>query len=486
LAYASQSVKEPDSGIYKSLVEFCLENKFFDLAELFCIRLLLCNQKGWWAYNQLKNISQTNVITVSDNTQDVRKLSIDLLKRYFPSSEFNSVCSDKRSDKSVLSFDAFDEAETNLTGPVNISNVEFRAYSHKKIKSRKAFTLEIENGKLWFDGFNFVVWDREGNVISDVSTGNCELVDIISKTRSPNKIDGSACLLGGRISSNYYHWMYDSIPRICVLEKSGVNRSNVDRYVVTGVTKPFQRETLEKLGIDHSKIYSTFESGYYITADKLYIPSYGSNENLIRNRCSPGDNLHLLQGKWASDFLRDELLTKRSDEKSGSEKYVYISRGKNKYVYISRGKNDSRNFSNEREIVDLLESRGFEVIDPQQKSVVEQAEYFSNAKVIIAAHGAALTNTVFCKPGTRIIELHGPFTASCFWIVSQYMGLEHYTYLTDESRKSIKKLHGQNMYSSLEQFRLKPLHLALNELSGIIDLALDHVSDNSDACANVA
>jgi len=407
LALASQSIKESDSKIYKSLVEFCIENKYFEFAELFCVRLLLCNQKSWWAFNQLKNISPDNVRTVPEDTQELKQLSIGLLEKYFPSNEFNTVDSNNYPELSISSFKAFDEAEMNLASPVNISNIAFRAYSHKKIKSRKAFTLEIEQGKLWFDGFNFVVWDKDGNVISEVSTGNCELVDIISKTKSPKNIKGNACLLGGRISANYYHWMYDSIPRICVLEKSGFTRSSMDRYVVTGVTKSFQRETLDRLGIDSSKIYSTFESGCYITADKLYIPSYGSNENLIRHRCSPGDNLHLLQGKWASEFLRDELLDTQSGEKTGYEKYVYIS----------RGKGDSRSFSNEKELVDLLESKGFDVIDPQRKSVVEQAEYFSNAKVIIAAHGAALTNAVFCKPGTRIIELHGPFTASCFWIV---------------------------------------------------------------------
>jgi len=469
LAYSSQSVKESDSKIYKNLVEYCLNNSYFELAELFCIRLLLCNPKGWWAYNKLKYISQNNIHVTSENVEDTRKLSIELLKKYFPSNEFKSIRPDHRSAESTSRIEAFNEVEKYLANPVNISKDKFRAYSHEKIVSRKAFTLEIKNGKMWFDGFNYVVWDQSGNVIEEVSTGNCEMVDVVSKTMTPNKLKGNACLLGGRISSNYYHWMYDSIPRICIIEKSGISRSKIDNFIVSDITEPFQKDTLDKLGIDPERIYSTLKCGFYITADTIYMPSYGSNENLIRHRCSPGDNLHLLQGKWSSQFLRDEFL----------DQNLVLDTGKEKLVYMSRGKGNSRNFDNEKDLVDLLESKGFEIIDPQTISVVEQAKYFAKATVIIAAHGAALTNAVFCKPGTRIIEIHGPFTASCFWIVSNYMELKHYTYLTNKSRKSIRKLHGQDLYSSLEEFRLKPLSMAVNELSEIIDIVLGNTDSDS-------
>jgi len=455
LAYAGQSVKESDSRIYKNLVEFCLKNTYLDIAELFCIRLLLCNPKGWWAFNQLKNISKNNVQVSREATQDTKNLSPDLLKKYFPTYEHNYIDIKSYTASLISRHSAFNEIEQ---------------------KSRKAFTLEIKEGKLWFDGFNYVVWDKDGYIIDEVSAGNCEIIDVISRTMVPNKIEGTACLLGGRISSNYYHWMYDSLPRICVLEKSGFSRCQINSFVVTGITKTFQKETLKSLGIDSSKIYSTFASGSYVTADNLFIPSYGSNENLIRNRCAPGDNLHLLQGKWASEFLREEFLEISSATNPDNDKYIYIS----------RGRNDSRNFANESELVNFLVSKGIDIVDPQVKSVLEQAEYFSKAKVIIAAHGAALTNAVFCKPGTRIVEMHGPFTASCFWIISHYMGLQHYTYLTDESKSSIRKLHGQDKYSSLEQFRLKPLHLALHELSVLIDLVQDNTVCENETYSDVA
>ena len=35
----------------------------------------------------------------------------------------------------------------------------------------------------------------------------------------------------------------------------------------------------------------------------------------------------------------------------------------------------------------------------------KQIYLFSNASTIVGAHGAAFTNIIFCKPGTKIIEI---------------------------------------------------------------------------------
>jgi capsular polysaccharide biosynthesis protein len=52
--------------------------------------------------------------------------------------------------------------------------------------------------------------------------------------------------------------------------------------------------------------------------------------------------------------------------------------------------------------------RGFEAYECEGKGVAEQARLFHSAEAIVAAHGAALTNLVFCKPGTTVLELFSP------------------------------------------------------------------------------
>ena len=73
-------------------------------------------------------------------------------------------------------------------------------------------------------------------------------------------------------------------------------------------------------------------------------------------------------------------------------------------------KNVNRNGSKRREITDIhkveefLQSRATSYFLEEQ-SFEEQVKIFNNAKVIILAHGAAMSNMFFCKKGTVIIEV---------------------------------------------------------------------------------
>ena len=62
----------------------------------------------------------------------------------------------------------------------------------------------------------------------------------------------------------------------------------------------------------------------------------------------------------------------------------------------------------EDELRARLTARGFTVVDPGTLSVQEQIDHFAAARVIVAPHGAALTNLSFCRPGVRLLELFAP------------------------------------------------------------------------------
>ena len=74
-------------------------------------------------------------------------------------------------------------------------------------------------------------------------------------------------------------------------------------------------------------------------------------------------------------------------------------------LYIDRGKSKRRKIPEEERIIDWLKTQGFEVIDCGKMSVKDQAAAFAHAELIVAPHGGALTNLIFCRPGTKIIEL---------------------------------------------------------------------------------
>jgi capsular polysaccharide biosynthesis protein len=83
-----------------------------------------------------------------------------------------------------------------------------------------------------------------------------------------------------------------------------------------------------------------------------------------------------------------------------------------KYIYISREDAKYRRVLNELELMEYLKPHGFQKITLTGIPLLEQMALFYNAEVIISIHGAALTNTLFCKPNTRIIELCSPYLAT--------------------------------------------------------------------------
>ena len=97
-----------------------------------------------------------------------------------------------------------------------------------------------------------------------------------------------------------------------------------------------------------------------------------------------------------------------------------------KRLYISRSNATRRKIIGEDRIVELLGLLGFSIVHPENLSVAQQVKIFSGAEVVVSPHGAALTNTVFCSPGTRVLELFSPRTTPpCYWILAAHCRLEY-------------------------------------------------------------
>ena len=51
----------------------------------------------------------------------------------------------------------------------------------------------------------------------------------------------------------------------------------------------------------------------------------------------------------------------------------------------------------------MASEHGFEIVDLVGESLEAQIELFSQTSLIVAPTGAALTNMLFCPPGTKVI-----------------------------------------------------------------------------------
>jgi hypothetical protein len=92
--------------------------------------------------------------------------------------------------------------------------------------------------------------------------------------------------------------------------------------------------------------------------------------------------------------------------KAYNDKFI-INQSTPKRIYITRKNERERRISNESELFLYLSKIGFEMIDPGQLNFIEQVNYFKNAEYIVSAHGAALSNIIWCKNTVKILELNG-------------------------------------------------------------------------------
>ena len=227
----------------------------------------------------------------------------------------------------------------------------------------------------------------------------------------PEQIAGTVAALAGLSGHNYFHWMVDVLPRLELLRRSGVSWQEIDWIWINSVQQPFQRETLEILGVPASKILSS-DRHPYIQA-RLVVPSFAGHLGWLE--------------PWALRFLRDKFLP-FGDRQTNSQPDRPLDR-----IYISRASATHRRVLNEAEVMAQLQPLGFVSVALETLSFAEQVALFAQAKVIVAPHGGGLTNLLFCQPETVVVELASPhYLRHYFWAISQPLKLRHFL-LTGEA-----------------------------------------------------
>ena len=185
-------------------------------------------------------------------------------------------------------------------------------------------------------------------------------------------------MLATRGDSNYYHFLHDCLPRTAVLEQCP-EAGPVDRWYVPRATR-FQRELLELWGIGEDQVVDS-ATVPHVRAEHLVVPGVASH--------------HRAQPAVGGPAPAAAPAARRR-----------CQRVPGRHLYLTRGTaRNNRMVLNEAEVLRLLEPLGFTSVDPGELSVADQIRTFAEADVIVAPHGAALANLVFCSPGATLIEI---------------------------------------------------------------------------------
>lgn len=212
----------------------------------------------------------------------------------------------------------------------------------------------------------------------------------------PVRLAGRWTSLWSRWGNGYYHWFTDALPRLAALSDFPSDTS----ILVPAEMLPYQRASLELLGL-MDRVRPTAER-------HLVLEEYFFSSPTAMTGCS---NRH------AADFLRRKFLPP-GPPVGETPRRIYLRR---------LGK--TRGLHNEAAVLAALQARGWVVVDTEAMPLSQQINWFAQAEAVCALHGAGLTNLLWCRPGTKVIELcASTFLNGCYEGLSEDVGLD-YRYL---------------------------------------------------------
>lgn len=253
---------------------------------------------------------------------------------------------------------------------------------------------------LLYESFRFP--DRATKTLSSVAMGEVSFAGFL-------RDDRSYLYLGSSGSFNYGHWLVDDLPRA----KAWL-------------------ELRKRLGI----------------SCVLILPAYGPEINEVRVRSLhllidpsleiqfiPPDepcriaNLHVvtpvsfhprIKNPSAVHFVRSRAATCLPD----------LDEGLTRKLFVARRPPNSRSVINFDELWMFLAARGFELVEAEKIDFASQVALFRNAQIVVGQMGAAMTNTLFCRPATSLVYLAPIGWAEPFYLDLAALGGQQYNILS--------------------------------------------------------
>ncbi len=205
-------------------------------------------------------------------------------------------------------------------------------------------------------------------------------------------------LTGGGGNSNYFHWLFDVLPRLKLIEKS-IKENKIKYFLFPSLHEEFQQKTIKILKIPKPKCLSSRQFRH-IESNKIIMTSHP----YVFSKNSKNDSQKI--PKWISLWLKEKFLPYKSKKKFF--KKIFIDRK------FSESAHQGRSITNKEEVTSLLKKEGFKSIFLEDYTFEEKIAIFNKANIIVGLHGAAFANIVFCKKGVKIIEILNKKTGNQF------------------------------------------------------------------------
>ena len=307
---------------------------------------------------------------------------------------------------------------------------------------KEVFVAELPQGRYWGRFHGYIV-DRNDTLITDISptfSPPGKRHDGLGQIKLPplREIRGTVAVINTLFSSNFHHWLLDTLPRFEWLRRAGFPWDKIDHFIVSPELLRFHRDTLALLGIDEKKlIYSG--PHLHIRANVLLAPCHSEPAN------AP------LQYYYTPEGLRFA-------QEIGLKDNPFLQKNYPKRIIVSREKAKSRRLVQAERANALLFAQGFEKVLLEDYSLQEQAAFFYHAECVVMPTGGNLANFVFCRPGTIAVELFAqhyvpPFTYS----LMDAIGLHYYAVVAEKISRPTPDARGSNEDIDVDPDRLSEI-----------------------------
>ena len=176
---------------------------------------------------------------------------------------------------------------------------------------------------------------------------------------------------------NFWHWTFESLPKLLALESAGYTGSYI---IPAAALENPDSVIMQSLALFDFPLERLLPSGPVYKIKSMILPQRLSGFSLA-------DNMAL------TEFLREKLLN-AVGRLDGSRR-LYVRR-------VAR-----RKITNEDDILAVLDDFGFEIMTPEDISQKEQWQAMTAVDCSVMVHGANSTLTLLQKPGSGAIELFG-------------------------------------------------------------------------------
>lgn len=230
-----------------------------------------------------------------------------------------------------------------------------------------------------------------------------------------------AYIIHDRHSQNYFHWVCDVLPKICLNKKKFNTKCPL---ILPKFKTKFQKESLNLLGVEYIEIQSnkTFFINKVFYISELY-PSGNPRPKVFKN-------------------FKQKILEK-----------IYPNLKKKRKIYISRKFAQRRKLINEHDLETKLKKMGFEIHNFENYTFSKQVRLSAESKIIIGLNGAGLINFMWMSPKSKVIDIRPKDKSlNAFFGISDIFDIRYCYYWSKFEKFSFKNVTHSNYIIDISHF----------------------------------